>query len=172
MPATEEQRRSIILGAVSMAGPITEDVENWDRTVRNGIKRLSSMLGENSGESRLISMLDEAKKFPATVLYVGKENTSGRGFIVLKTKPSKHNEEGVETCRTEIIKDNEEARALCRWLREIKGHRVLVYLEMQETKSGQKVRIIQHAEDLGEDRFVTDADYEAGQAKAQESMRG
>lgn len=174
-PLSAETKQSLILGAVNMAGPVGEDVLAWESTVKNNVKRLTGMMSEHSPVGKTITMLEESKKFVATVLYLGKEAKTNRGFVVLKTKPSDQNPEGIETARTEIIDwdtKSGEAYEFGKYVRSLTGHRVFVYIELQEAKStGRKVRILQHVEDLGVDTFIKEEDLAAGKERAAKDMR-
>lgn len=152
MPLDAKERNDIILGAVAMTGPVGESQAEWDARLKANAKSLSLMLNDNSDVARSINMLAECKNFVGTILGVQKEESSTRGFVALKTTPSKFNDEGVESVRTERTDSSDEAKAFAsRLRRELIGHRVLVWVEMQETKAGQKVRVLQHVQDLGED---------------------
>lgn len=172
---SEETKQNLILGAVNMTGPVGENQILWESTVKENVKRLTGMMSEYSPVGKVITMLEEAKKFPATVLYLGKEAKTNRGFVVLKTKPSDQNPEGIETARTEIVdweSKTGESYDFAKKVRGLTGHRVFVYIEMQEAKaSGRKVRILQHIEDLGPDTFLEEGDLEAGKARAAKDMR-
>lgn len=173
-PLSAEIRQSIILGAVSMTGPVGADSLAWESTVMGNVKRLTGMMSEHSPVGKTITMLEEAKKFPATVLFLGKEPKTNRGFVVLKTKPSDQNPEGIETARTEIVdwdSKSGEAFEFAKRVRGLTGHRVFVYIEMQTAKNDRKVRVLQHVDDLGPDGFLEDKDIEAGKARAAKDMR-
>ena len=176
MAVTEALRQSIILGAVGMSGEVGDDASAFEARVKANAKRLTGMLSEHSPVAKTIDMIDEAKKFPATILYVGKEPKTNRAFVVIKTKPTDDNPDGIETARTEIVDwagKSGEAYDFAKQTRDnLTGHRVFVYIDLQIAKNtGRKVRILQHVEDLGEDTFITDADLEAGKARAQKDMR-
>lgn len=175
MAVTEALRQSIILGAVGMSGEVGDDASAFESRVMANAKRLTGMLSEHSPVAKTIDMIEEAKKFPATILYLGKEPKTNRAFVVFKTKPSDDNPEGIETARTEIV-DWETKKgqpfAFAKQTRDLTGHRVFVYIELQVAKgTGRKVRILQHIEDLGVDTFITDEDIAAGKARAQKDMR-
>lgn len=175
MAVTEALRQSIILGAVGMSGEVGDDASAFEARVKANAKRLTGMLSEHSPVAKTIDMIDEAKKFPATILYVGKEPKTNRAFVVIKTKPTDENPEGIETARTEIVDwegKSGEAFEFGKLAKALTGHRVFVYIELQIAKgTGRKVRILQHVEDLGEDTFVTEDDFAAGKARAQKDMR-
>ena len=173
-PLSTEIRQSLILGAVSMAGPVGDNRLAWESTVKSNIKSLTGMMSEYSPVGKTITMLEEAKKFPATVLFLGKEPKTNRAFVVFKTKPSDQNPEGIETARTEIVDwaaKSGEAYDFAKHVRSLTGHRVFVYIEMQTAKNDRKVRVLQHIEDLGPDSFLEEGDLEAGKARAAKDMR-
>ncbi|MCC3299452.1 hypothetical protein [Arthrobacter caoxuetaonis] len=161
MALDTKERNEIILAAVNMAGPVGDDLPEWNSRVRANTKKLTIMLGENSNLAKIIDMVKGCKIFSGTILHVAKEKSSKRGFVGLKTTPSKFNADGIESVRTEIMEDNPEVLAFCRQLRSLEGHRVLVWVEMQTNEDAtRKFRILQHVEDLG-----LDPDYDADEAK-------
>ncbi|QOD05915.1 hypothetical protein [Pseudarthrobacter sp. BIM B-2242] len=165
-------RNNIILGAVSMTGPVGDSSSEWDTRLIANAKRLTTLLSDGSNVARTIQILDEAKKFVGTIVYVGKEKTSKRGFVVIKTGTDR-DEHGLETVRTEIVEGNDSVTAFAKDLREnMIGHRVLLYVEMQVGKTpDKKFRILQHVDDLGEDTSITDEDLENGRARAAKDMK-
>lgn len=165
-------RNNIILGAVNMTGPVGESSSAWETKLIGNVKRLTTMLSDGSNVSKTIEMLAEAKKFVGTIVYVGKEKTSKRGFVVVKTGTDR-DEHGLETVRTEIVEGNEAVTAFAKDLREnMVGHRVLLYVEMQTGKTpDKKFRILQHVDDLGEDTSITDEDIANGKARAAKDMK-
>lgn len=172
MAVTEALRQSIILGAANITGPIGDDESDWEIRLKQNAKRLTSMLSPESVLSRAIDTLDGCDKFTATIAFVGQEEKSKRGYVVLKGAPTDKNETGLEALRTEIVAGSKENTAFAKRLRSLTGHRVLVFKELQEMKgNGRKVRVIQHVEDLGEDHFITDEDLDAAQAFANEQTQ-
>jgi hypothetical protein len=168
MALDAKERNDIILGAVAMTGPVGESQSEWDAKLKSNAKSLALMLNDNSDVARSINMLAECKNFTGTILGVQKEASSTRGFIALKTVESKFSPDGIEVARTERTDSSDEAKAFASRLRtELTGHRVLVWVEMQETKGGQKVRILQHVQDLGLD---PDFDPEEGKRITIEKM--
>ncbi|HEX9087876.1 MAG TPA: hypothetical protein VF867_10150 [Arthrobacter sp.] len=168
-------RNNIILGAVGMTGAVGDSAAEWEMKLIANAKHLTTLLADGSNIAKTIDMLDDAKKFIGTVLYVGKEKSSKRGFVVLKTSPTKLNAEGIETVRTEIVEGNDSVTAFAKDLREnMVGHRVLVYVEMQTGRDDptRKFRILQHVSDLGEDTSITEDDLAAGKARAAKDMKG
>jgi hypothetical protein len=168
MALDAKERNDIILGAVAMTGPVGESQSEWDAKLKSNAKSLALMLNDNSDVARSINMLADCKNFTGTILGVQKEASSTRGFIALKTVESKFSPDGIEVARTERTDSSDEAKAFASRLRtELTGHRVLVWVEMQETKGGQKVRILQHVQDLGLD---PDFDPEEGKRITIEKM--
>ena len=156
-----------------MTGPIGEDSSAWNDKLVANTKRLTTLLSEGSVPAKTIDMLSEAKKFVGTIAYVGKEKSSKRGFVVIKTGTDR-DEHGLETVRTEIVEGNSAVTAFAKDLREnMVGHRVLLYVEMQTGRTAdKKFRILQYVEDLGEDTALTDEDLANAKARAQKDMKG
>src|SRR5437870_8938364 len=124
MAIDAKERNDIILGAVTMTGPVGDSQSEWDAKLKANAKSLSLMLNDNSDVARSINMLAECKNFVGTILGVQKEESSTRGFVALKTTPSKFNEDGIDTARTERTDSSEEAKALAsRLRRELIGQR-------------------------------------------------
>lgn len=176
MTLETQERNSIILNAVAMTGPVGDDIALWEAQLASNAMRLTTLLEPGSSVAKRIDMLGAAKKFVGTVLLVAKEPTSKRGFVVLKTTPTKLSPDGIETVRTEIADwegKEGEAFAFAKQVRGLVGHRVLVYIEMQTAKDdpSRKFRTLQHVVDYGPDTSVTEADYDAAQARAEKDMR-
>ncbi|MPV51020.1 hypothetical protein GCG21_13595 [Pseudactinotalea sp. HY160] len=140
----------VVLAAVTSIAPKGTDESDADYQTRVKTQAISLriMTGETSPVSRAVAQIDACKVFTATVVKVVKEKSSTRGKITLKTKPSKWNEDGVEYARTERS-DNPDGMAMAKRLNALKGHRVLLWVEVEEFDGG-KVRVIRHVEDLGE----------------------
>ncbi|MGC0252651.1 hypothetical protein [Pseudactinotalea sp. Z1748] len=148
-------REEIVLAAVNSAGPVGEDEspDEYQGRIATQAKSIYLMLGERSPVRRKLDALADAKVFTGVVTKVVREKSSTRGKITLKTQPSKHYPDGLEPVRTERTDGADgEGLALAKRLSGLKGHRVLVWVEMQETSDGNQVRIVQHVEDLGEAR--------------------
>lgn len=146
-------REEIVLAAINSAGPVREgeSPDQYQARVAAQAKSIFLMLGEGSKVRRKLDQLADAKVFSAVVQRVVKEKSSTRGKITLKTRPSKHYPDGIETVRTERTDGADgEGLAMAKRLTELKGHRVLLWVEVQEMSNGNKVRIVQHVEDLGE----------------------
>lgn len=149
----DDTRIQIILAGVSMAGARYENESPAVYQARIGteVARVAAWSAPESNLSKLVDAIQGAKKFVAVIDDVEKEEKSKRGFVHLTTRPSKQNEDGKEHVRTERI-DTPEGVAMVRAVRALKGHRALLFVEMQETAEGRKVRVLKHVEDLGEAR--------------------
>lgn len=141
--------QDVILAAVTSIAPKGTDEADADYQARVKAQAIALriMLGETSPVSKAVDQIDNCKVFSATVTKVVKEKSSTRGKITLKTRPSKWNEDGVEQARTERT-DTADGMAMARRLTALKGHRVLLWVEVEEFDGG-KVRVIRHVEDLG-----------------------
>lgn len=143
-----------ILGAYTAAGSVMNydtDEEYREEVVRKG-KEIIMDLDENSDLYRKLNLLVECKKFVGTLLVAEVEQRSTRGFIGLATKGgSKFNQEGVDTLRTDRTDASREAQELIEAAQGMIGHRVLVYMTYEETKNGDKVRVLLALKDLGKD---------------------
>lgn len=146
----------VVLAAVGSAGPRATDEGDRDYStrVRDQATLIYTMLAEASPIRRHLDTLTRCKVFPATVTKVVREKSSTRGKVTLATRPSKWNEDGVEEARTERT-DNPDGLAMAKKVSELKGHRVLLYVEVEEFDGG-KARVIRHVEDLGIDKGARD----------------
>lgn len=149
------KRTAIITSAINMAGPVGEDRAAWNATVTENAIAVSLMLGETSAVNKAIDQIENCKIFPATVTNIVKHEASTRGVVTLKTKPSTHAPDGVETARTERT-DNAAGQSMAKRVRALVGHRVLIWIELETMSNGNKVRIIRHVEDLGVDPEFAD----------------
>jgi hypothetical protein len=141
---------AIILAAINASGP--NDGDDYQSRVIANAKNISVLLGENSPVNKAITQMENSKNFTAIVGPIVKEKSSTRGLVKLKTKPSGHSPEGQETARTDRT-DNPEGKAMAKRLQSLLGHRVLLWVEVEEYSSSNgsgKVRVIRHVEDLGE----------------------
>lgn len=153
----DSARSAIITAAVIAAGPDTGD-GTWGATVRDKAATIAAMNTPMSPIGKLVDAMtdDDTKVFSGTVLAVKKEESSKRALVTLKTRASTHHPSGVETARTDRT-DNPAGLALARKLRDLKYHRVMVWLQMEQMSgSTNKVRVLIHVEDLGVDPDVAD----------------
>lgn len=152
---TADSKAQIVLAAINAVGPDQGDPENpWGAQVAQKAAEIAVMAyGNRSSAVKAIDGVTgpNTKVFTATIVDVVKEASSTRGLVTLKTKPSKFHEDGIEQARTERT-DDPAGRAMARALRAVKGHRVAIWIEVEEINGGTgKVRVIRHFEDLGPD---------------------
>jgi len=152
---SETERRQVILAAVAAAGPDNGPDERgltWPQRVAESAGRIAAMLDPHSEVSRAIGHLEMAKVFPATVVDVRREASSTRALVTLRTKVSDRHPDGLETARSERT-DDPLGLVMARRLASLKGHRVTLWVELQQMQGNadRRVRIIRHVEDLGPD---------------------
>lgn len=152
-------RTQVILAAVGAAGPKGEDAAEWNARVRDNAVGIAVMLGDNSSVSQALDkFLNAGKPFPATILGGSKETSSTRVVVRFMNKDGE-----LETIRTDRT-DTPEGLAMGNVVRNLVGHKVLVWKELEEMgggSNGRKVRILRHVEDLG-----IDPDFEAKKEQA------
>ncbi|WIB65641.1 hypothetical protein [Curtobacterium sp. MCBD17_040] len=133
----------------------------WDQSVKSNARDIKVMLSERSGIMTQLTQLDKivdpnndgGKVFPGTIVRVTREERSKRGIVVIYTGTDRATaglgpgEEQVRTDRT----DNEDGRALARRAQQLIGHKVLLYIELEQMQGGNKVRVVRHFEDRGLD---------------------
>lgn len=150
-----QTRTQIIIAAIGAAG---NNDDGFQSRVAENAAAFTAMLSETSTINKIISGVANSKVFSATLFGIKKEQSSTRGKATLKTKPSKFHEDGIEEARTERT-DTAIGLAMARRLRGLVGHRVLLWVEVEEINGGaSKVRVIRHVEDLG-----VDANYQLGE---------
>ena len=144
-------KNQVVIAAVNAAGPVGDDAEGWKLRVLGLTGQLVALTSPGSDVMTLIDSINNSKVFAATLLEVTKEKSSTRGLLKLGTKVSEHTPDGVEQARTERT-DTPVGLAMARRCRALVGHRVLVWIDVQQMKgSTNKVRVISHIEDLGLD---------------------
>jgi hypothetical protein len=94
------------------------------------------------------------KSFLGTVVSITKEQSSTRGVVVLHTGTDRSFDgvpAGCETVRTDRT-DDPDGLMMARKVRALKGHKVLVYVELESDKNGQRrYRVLRHIVDKGID---------------------
>jgi hypothetical protein len=132
----------VVLAAVIAAG--SDDPEK----VAEHAARIAAMCTPGSPVARAVEGVRRSKVFTAVVARVEREDSSTRALVTLRTKPSRWHEDGVEQARTE--RTDSGGLPLARRLLALTGHRVLLWVEVEDTGTS-KVRVIRHVEDLGEE---------------------
>ena len=143
-------RTSIVTAAVIAAGPAGEDRAAWQTQVHENAVSIAVMSSETSQIAKAIDQIEKCKVFSGSVVAVKKEQSSTRGIVTLNTGTDRVKEgldAGCEQVRTERT-DNPFGLAMARKARELIGHRVLVWVEVEEI-GDRKVRVLRHLESLG-----------------------
>ena len=143
-------RTQVILAAVGSAGPVGADKAEWNATVAAQAVSIAVMLGENSDVSKALTKFANAgKPFPAVIVGGRIEASSTRLIVKIRNKDGE--EEELRTDRT----DSPEGQAMSNIVRSLKGHKVLIWKEIEEFTDSKnqlrKVRVLRHIEDLGAD---------------------
>lgn len=159
-----DTRTNLVAAAAIMTGPVEahearqdglenpKDHRSWSTQLHENAVALAFHASAGSQLGRVLdaSDSDRFKAFPGTVVSVDKEASSTRGLVTLATRPSKHHPDGREQARTERT-DSSVGLSMARRLRALVGHRVLVWVEVEEYDGG-KARIVRHVEDIGVDQ--------------------
>jgi len=147
-----QERNQIILAAVQAAGPVTEDLAEWQSTVAEMATRITAMCSDQSPVAQAIGRVADSKVFVGSVVSIEKEASSTRGIVTIRTRPSQYHPDGTEQARTDRT-DNAEGMAMARSIKALVGHRVRFWVQVEEYGNGSsKVRVIRNVEDLGVDR--------------------
>ena len=156
-------RAQIVLGAVTAAtaklvaltaqaaGDTAEltRLPDLEALIAQSAAEITAAVDPKSALSRLIDAVHGSKVFTAVVTEVVREQSSTRGLVTLRARPSQFHPDGIEQARTERT-DSPEGLLMARTLRALTGHRVALWIEEQTTGNGaRKVRVIQHVKDLG-----------------------
>ncbi len=147
----EQTRNSIILAAVNAAGPVADTEHgSWNARVAQLAASITAMCKPDSPLAKIVDSVSVSKVFTAIITNVKKEQSSTRGLVTLKAKPSKFHPDGIEQARTDRTDSSESARMLAKRLLSLVGHRVTLWVEVESINGGEsKVRVIRHVEDLG-----------------------
>lgn len=154
-------RTSVVAAAVVAAGPVTgyDGEDAWQHQVHANAVSIAVMASDTSQIARSIQSVENAKVFSGTVMQVRKEHSSTRGVITLHTDTDRTKDgvpEGCESVRTDRT-DNPLGLAMARRVKSLVGHRVLVWVEIEEFNGGQgKVRVVKHVEALAPDAEFAD----------------
>lgn len=132
-----------------------QDPGAWQTAVIQNAVQIAVMAGEKSNVVAAIDQITKSKTFTGTVIEVKKEPSSTRGIITLHTGTDRVKEgvpAGCEQVRTDRT-DNPLGLALARKMKNLIGHKVVVWVEVEEINGGSgKVRVLRHVESLGVDQ--------------------
>ncbi|WP_277212289.1 hypothetical protein [Isoptericola croceus] len=144
--ATKQQ---IVVAAMSAVGPVGEDSAAWESEVARTAARFTAVAGNDQHPAfRAVEQVAAAKVFTGTVVSIVKEQSSTRGLITLHTG-TERSDDGTESVRTERT-DNPVGLAMAKQVRSLVGHKVVVWIEVETMKNGNKSRVLRHIEDRGE----------------------
>lgn len=158
---TAEDRKSIIITAVQVAGPGASD-----DAVSNEVKRIARLLGDTSPAHAAFHELDrqaeqrvgEPTWVPGTIVGFGKESLNKgveRGVIVLFTGVTEKNPDGKETFRSDILgSEGSEARALMKQVAASIGKKITLHKHLEKmagSAQGHTVRVFRAIKVQGDD---------------------
>lgn len=160
-------RTDLLIAAMNAVGPVSEPTTNskgteiasaaetWEFNVEQKAMEIMTMSADGSRLSRSLDVVATAhdkshqgsKAFSATLKDLSIESSSRRAILTLRGRGADEDEQ-VRTDRT----DTARGALMARTAKALVGHRVMVYIEMEETPQGRKVRILRHLTDLGPDQ--------------------
>lgn len=153
-----ETKQQVVIAALSAVGNGDPTSElSIDEQVRQRVVELaveaSSAGNEKSRLGRALSQLEGSTAFVAVIVGVKRDERNGRGIIGFKANnPGQGaNEAGVETINTEPEYFEAGASMIAR-ARALKGHRVVIYKEVESFDSNgtmKKSKVCRHLVDLG-----------------------
>ncbi len=164
MTQEDTASQQIILAAISAAGPVdgftpTDDCRTWEDRVRGLAFDIFMMAHPSSQLSRQLGDLSRCRPYLAVVESVKKEQTSKRGLVKLRVKPSKFARDGVEIIRTDFMDVYGEGdagvnkgpgHAMAVRARDLIGHQVTVWAETERNEDGTpRGKVLRHLEDRG-----------------------
>lgn len=145
------QRTSIITAAAAAAGPVADDSE-WRASVTEKAIEIAVMCSDGSDVAKALESIGKAKVFVGHVVSVKKEASSTRGVVTLYTGTDRE-KDGVPAGCEQVRTDRTDAPlglSMARKVRDLIGHRVVVWVEVEEYNGGQgKVRVLRHVESQG-----------------------
>jgi hypothetical protein len=149
MALSDETRTAIILAAVQAASATAEQGED---VLAKATDIASELVIQSHPRSRLSQRLDrlaESAPIHGVIESIEREESSTRGVVTIKTRPSKFHPDGLEQARTERT-DNADGAKMARTLQSLVGHRVLLYVFREPISGGEvKIRVISYVTDLG-----------------------
>lgn len=137
-------RVNLVTGAAVVAGPGASIP-----VIEALVVDLALMAESDSPIMRRLVRIQDASRFVAELVDVEIEQSSTRAVLTLKTDDiTDKKPDGIEKMRTERT-DQPDGKSMWRIALGLKGHRVLVYKELQEAGPDRKVRVCIHLTDLG-----------------------
>lgn len=148
-----DQKRGIILAAITAAGPGADD-----SVVGSQISRIVGLFEDGSAAMRAFERAEQraekttdTKNFIGEIIFVDKEVSSNRPIIFLRTQVSEHAPEGIELVRLDRLDspDADIVKALANQATSLVGHKVLVTVAIEKMANANKSRILRSIEDRG-----------------------
>lgn len=156
-----QTRTAVIAAGFAAAGPLAPDADDEVRAQHRAriVEAITTITvaaaDEKSFANKAIDQVagPDVKVFTGTVVKVTREEAITRGIVHLRTRVHpEYAPDGIEQVRTERT-DDPVGLAVAKRLRSLKGHRVLLWVEIEsfQSKSGanRKFRVVRHVEDLG-----------------------
>lgn len=85
-------RESIIIAAITGAGPVGDNAEEWEAKVLRGARKITAVLTDtDSVFAKAIDEIEEGGKFVSLVSMVKKEASSTRGIVYFQDAPRAEN---------------------------------------------------------------------------------
>jgi hypothetical protein len=133
---------------------VREPVEAWKHRARTAASLIAGEMAYKSPMKQAISgFMDADKSFECIIESVIKEKSSTRGLVNVRSWPSKENPTGTEQFRTDRTDGDPTHREFARYLKSLTGHRVRIFLTLEEITSGKNVgrkcRVAKAVIDLG-----------------------
>lgn len=166
MALDDKTRTDLLIAAMTAVGPVTAPTvngsgaviasaaETWEFQVEQKAMEIMVMGSTGSRFARALDVVATAhdrsvatsKAFSAKLVGFEIEDRSKRVVVILAAKGA----DETEFVRTDRF-DTGRGALMARQVKALEGHRVMVYIEMEETSAGRKVRILRHLIDLGPD---------------------
>lgn len=148
-----DQKRAIIVAAVTAAGPGADDGQ-----VAGQVTRILNLFEDGSGAMNAFERAEKraeqtvkTKAFTGEIVYVDTEVSSNRPVVFLRTEVSAQAPEGIEIVRLDRLdsQDADFVKKLANQALTLLGHKVLVNIAIEQMGSGNNARILRAIEDRG-----------------------
>lgn len=150
MGLSDDNRVAIITAAAAAAGSTTEP--GFEKRLEDAAVKLTTLSSPFSWLGKKLDRIAESKVIVGVLRSITKEESSTRGLVTIETRPSKFHPDGLEEQRTERT-DRQDGFEMAEKLSGLVGHRVALYVYLEPIGDGEtKIRVVQHAVDLGEPR--------------------
>lgn len=150
MSLSEDARTAIIAAAATAAAATIQPGENLADKTKEIATDLVTQVHERSPLSRHLDRVSESIPVHGVVESLEREDSSTRGIVTIQGRPSKANESGRESARTERT-DGYDGVGLeqVKKLRSLVGHNVRLFIFKEPIGEGRHIRVVSHVQDLG-----------------------